>query len=145
MPALARAVGDAGRVYALDVQKGLVENVGALASERRLSNTSALLADLEHPGGIPLDDGILDAGLLVNTLFQLQDKKVALEEMARVLRKGAKLFVIDWVESFGGIGPHPESVIPPARARTVIEEAGFACERDIPAGEHHYALACRKL
>jgi len=142
--ALSRAVGDEGRVYACEIQKNLVESIGKLIEHERISNVDPLWCDLEHNGGIKLADGILDAGMLVNTLFQLEEKALALSEMSRVLRSGAKLFIIDWSESFAGIGPHVDAVVSQGGARTMVEAAGFTYERDFPAGEHHYGLAFRK-
>ena len=99
---------------------------------------------MEKQGGTKLSDGLLDAGLISNVLFQMQDKVGALVEIARVLRKGGKLFVIDWTDSYGGLGPQPKDVIIESEARTMLEQAGFVVEGTFPAGEHHYGLACRK-
>jgi len=142
---LSKAVGATGRVYACEIQKALVDTLGVLAHEENLTNVRPLWCDLEKQKGTKIDNGILDAGILVNTLFQLEHKNLALEEMARVIRRGGKLFVIDWLDSFHGIGPQPQFVVTEAMARKMIEDAGFACERTFPAGDQHYGLACRRL
>jgi ubiquinone/menaquinone biosynthesis C-methylase UbiE len=143
--ALSKAVGSEGRVYAIEIQKSLVEKIGMTARDQHLSNIEPLWADLEALGGTKLADGILDAGILVNTLFQYEQKETALSEMARVIRKGGKCFIIDWTESFAGMGPHPNQVIDETAARTLAEGAGFVFERTFPSGEHHYGLAFRKV
>jgi len=61
------------------------------------------------------------------------------------LRSGGKFFVIDWTESFAGMGPHPEQVILMADAINLFEANGFVFEREYPAGDHHYGLAFRKI
>lgn len=145
IPILSRAVGSNGRVYACEIQKNLVEKLGALIREKHLSNVRPLWSDLEAPHGTTLGDGILDAGFLINTLFQIEQKKQALEEIARTMRKGAKLFIIDWTDSFGGLGPHPKQVVMEITARALAEATGFTSERTFPAGDHHYGLACRRM
>lgn len=96
------------------------------------------------PNGTKLKEGLLDAGLLSNTLFQITNKSAALAEIARVTRKGGKLFVVDWTDSYCGMGPHPDHIIREDAARALLAQAGFAVEHTFPVGEHHYGLACRK-
>jgi arsenite methyltransferase len=144
MKPLSHAVGSSGKVYLCEIQKNLVESLGHKMHELHLRNVSPLWCDLEAPGGIKLKDASLDAGLISNTLFQFVHKEVALTEIARVLRKGAKLFIIDWTDSFGGLGPHPGHVVSMDEARRLAENAGFSFDREFPAGAHHYGFACRK-
>ena len=144
LKALSAAVGSEGRVYACEIQKVLVDRLAQVAREQHLGNVEPLWCDLEAHGGTKLSDGLLDAGVLINTLFLIEDKATALHEMARTLRKGAKFFIIDWTESFGGLGPHPSQVVPEVAAKGSAEGAGLVFERDFSAGDHHYGLAFRK-
>lgn len=141
---LAHAVGGEGRVYACEIQKNLVEKLGDVIRQKNLSNVDALWCDLEEVGGSTLRDEALDVVVLVNTLFQMEDKETAMTEIKRVLRRGGVLFVIDWTESFGGLGPQPGQVYSEADARALIEAAGFTYERSYDAGDHHYGLAFKK-
>ncbi len=143
IPTLAAAVGPEGKVYACEIQKQLVDTLGEIARDKGLANVDPLWCDLEAEQGTKLADNTLDVGLLVNTLFQLEEKNTALEELKRVLRPGAKLFVVDWSESFQGLGPTAEHVVTEADARALFETAGFTFERTIESGAHHYGLAFR--
>ncbi len=142
--ALSKVVGQSGRVYACEIQRNLVEKLGILVHEERLANVHPLWCDLEKPQGIKIKDGLLDAGVLVNTLFQFEAKDVALKEIARVIRKGGKFFVIDWTDSFGGLGPQSRDVVREEEAKELVQAAGFTFERSFPAAQHHYGLAFRK-
>lgn len=143
VPILSELVGESGTVYACEIQKNLVETIGEIVRSKNLSNVSPLWCDLEVVGGSKIPTDELDAVIMVNTFFQIEDKSTTLEEVKRVLRKGGKFFVIDWSESFGGLGPHPDQVITEADTRTVVEQAGFTFERTFDAGAHHYGLAFR--
>lgn len=145
MKPLSQYVTAEGRVYALEIQKQLVDTLGTNAHDQHLSNVEPIWCDLETEGGTKLADGILDAGILVNTLFQIQNKEVALREMARTIRRGGKFFVVDWTESFAGLGPQPGQVVDSMTARSLVEAAGFQFEREIPSGDHHYGLAFRRI
>ena len=142
---LSMAVGSKGKVYACEIQKALVEKLGEFARLNSLLNISPVWCDLEEVNGIKLPNDTLDAGILVNTLFQLENKAVAIAEMRRVLKRGGILHVIDWSESFGGLGPQASDVITKEQATTLCEAEQFIFERDYPAGDHHYGFAVRKL
>ena len=142
---LSESVGASGRVYACDIQKNLVERLGLVAKEAHLPNVEPLWCDFETDHGTKLVDGILDAGMFVNTLYQTSDKAAALKEAARVIKRGGMLFVIDWTESYGGLGPEPGDIINAEAAGSIVEAAGFQFERSFDAGEHHYGLSFRKV
>lgn len=142
---LARLVGTDGRLYACEIQKNLVEKLGAQAHSLDLQQVHPLWCDLEEENGIGIPTGTVDIGLLINTLFALEDKETAIKEMARTLRVGGKLYVIDWTESFAGLGPTPEHVVPATDAKNLLESNGFIFETEFPTGAHHYGLAFRKL
>ena len=141
---LADAVGHEGKVYACDIQKQLVEKLGEQARSLGVGNVLPLWCDLEEQNGIKIDTGELDAAILVNTLFQIEDKATAITEMIRTLRSGGKFFVIDWTESFAGMGPNPDMVISADATTSMCEAAGLVLDREFPAGDHHYGLAFRK-
>ncbi len=141
---LSRAVGPEGRVYACEIQKNLVEAIADTVRQERLGNVEALWCDIESIGGTKIKDGALDAAILVNTLFQMEDKDTGVEEVKRTLRSGGKLFVIDWSESWGGLGPHPNDVLYEDDAKALVETHGLVFERSFDAGDHHYGLAFRK-
>jgi len=141
---LAEAVGPEGRVYACEIQRDLVEKIGNLTRTKGINNVEPLWCDLEEPNGIKIADGVLDTAILVNTFFQFDDKAGGIKEVMRTLKSGGKLIVIDWSESFGGLGPQPDDIITEQAARDYFETAGFTFERNFDAGDHHYGLAFRK-
>lgn len=134
-----------GKVYACEIQKSLIEKISEQARSQHLSNIYPLWCDLEESGGVPIKDVSLDVGILVNTLFQLEDKQAACAEMYRVIRTGGRLMIIDWTDSYGGMGPAPDHVCTESAAKHIFESCGFVLEHTYPAGEHHYGLAFRKV
>lgn len=145
LQALSEAVGLSGRVFACEIQKSLVEKIGIQARSQGLENIHPLWCDLEEAEGIKIAGGELDAAVLANTLFMIEDKETAIKEMARTVRSGGKFFVVDWTESFSGMGPQQSHVYTADMATNLLENNGFVLERDFPAGDHHYGLAFRKI
>ena len=77
-------------------------------------------------------------------LFQVEDKKGAVLEANRILRQGGKVLLIDWKESFGGIGPHEKDVLMQFDAKKIMSDGGFAYDSNIDAGSHHYGMIFSK-
>lgn len=144
LPVLSRAVGSSGHVYACEIQRTLVEALASRIRQNHLSNVEVIWSDIEESGGTKLEEGVLDAAVLINTLFQMEDKTTALQEIHRTLRSGGKLLLVDWSESWSGIGPQPGQVLNENEAKAVVQSSGFSFEREFNAGDHHYGLAFRK-
>jgi len=142
--ALARRVGNSGYVYAVEVQNDLLTRLDREALQQGLRNIHVVWGNVEKVGGSKLADGSIDAVLISNILFQAEARYSLALEAKRVLKPGGRAIVIDWLGSFGGLGPHPNQVILPDEVKKIFAEAGFEFVRDFPAGEHHYGLIFRK-
>jgi ubiquinone/menaquinone biosynthesis C-methylase UbiE len=139
-----RVVGESGKVFAIDVQPALLERIKTLAKDNNLNNVETITADLENREGSKLREGSCDAGIVANVLFQIENKESFSEEVARVIRPGGKLLVVDWTDSFGGLGPHPENVVSSDEVKRLFEMRGFNVEKTIYAGDHHFGIIMRK-
>jgi ubiquinone/menaquinone biosynthesis C-methylase UbiE len=142
---LSTTVGLQGRVLACEIQKNLVEKLGDTARMQGLQNIEPLWCDIEETNGSKITDGALDAGILVNTLYQLEERETAAVEIRRALRLGGKLMVVDWTETVLGLGPTVDRLINREDCLALFESHGFLFERDFPAGEHHYGVAFRAV
>ncbi|OIP64632.1 MAG: hypothetical protein COV32_00960 [Candidatus Yonathbacteria bacterium CG10_big_fil_rev_8_21_14_0_10_43_136] len=137
---LAEKVGESGRVYAVEVQKDFLTNIKDEATRRGLKNVELLWGNIENLGGTKIKDGACDAVIISNVLFQAEDKSGLLREASRILKVGGKLFLIDWADSFGNLGPTSKMVVTKDSARALCEEEGFVLKNEVPVGEHHYGL-----
>ena len=128
--AAAKAVGSLGRVYAVDANKNLLQKIKNEAEQSRFGSIEALWGNIEKLGGTRLADATVSAVLVCNTLFQLEQRNDFSLEVKRILKPNGRLLVIDWKESFGGVGPQPEHVVSKDAARALFEKAGFSFERE---------------
>jgi len=140
----ARAVGESGRVYAVDVQKDLLERVKKSADLEGLNNIEVIWGDIEKLGGTRLADASVDAVILSNVMFQVEEKDNLATEVNRILRPNGRVLVVDWTGAFGGLGPAPESVFPEQQAKELFQGRGFVLDKEISAGDNHYGLVFRK-
>ncbi|HUX81109.1 MAG TPA: methyltransferase domain-containing protein, partial [Candidatus Paceibacterota bacterium] len=102
--AAAAIVGSSGKVYAIDIQEDILKHLKLNTHEQHQRIIQTVWGDIEKPGGTNLRDRSLDAVLLANTLFQVENRFALLAEIRRVLVPGGKLMLVDWAGSYGGMG-----------------------------------------
>ncbi|RJQ30739.1 methyltransferase domain-containing protein [Candidatus Parcubacteria bacterium] len=138
--AAARKMNGDGVVYAIDIQKNLLESVKSAAEKNHLGNVEIIWADVEGKEGVKLASGSVDLVIISNLLFQLTDKEAAAKEAHRVLKDGGKAAVIDWTKMMTGGGV----VFPKQEAEKLFLQQGFAEEKEFEAGDNHYGIIFKK-
>lgn len=142
--ALAREVGDTGQVWAVDTQRDLLSRIKTLAAAEGLTNVEVVHGDVEVVGGSNLPDNHFDFVVVANVLFTLSERGECAAEVRRVLKKGGRALIIDWMDSFGGLGPHKDHCLTGADARTLFENHGLTFVEEVPAGLYHWGFVVRK-
>ncbi|MES2216029.1 MAG: class I SAM-dependent methyltransferase [Patescibacteria group bacterium] len=133
----ARAVGGDGRVYAVDVQKDLLERLRSHAGTQGVGNIEVVWGNAEKIGGTKLREAIADRVIASNVLFQVEKPDDFCLEIKRILKPGGKVLVVDW-NADGSMTP--ANVFPAAKAQALFEKTGFKLDQEFNAGDHHYGL-----
>ena len=139
LPAAER-VGGEGQVYALDVQREMVERVEERAAAASLGNVRALLS---KEAELPLPSGTVDIALLANVLHEAPDRVTFLAEIGRTLRPGGALGVVDWRKEEMPMGPPFADRLSPDQVEADLRAAGFEVEGPFSAGPRHYGIRAR--
>lgn len=140
-----RRVGHTGKVYALEVQKELVETLKKRTKEEGLGNVECIWSNIELRGGTKLADKLVDASIVANVLFQIEDKVGFAREVARIMKPHGRIMIIDWTGQEQGAGPKGDHVINESSARKLFEETGFLFDRSFNPGTHHYGIIMKKI
>lgn len=138
--AAAAIVGHGGKVYAVDVQEDILKHLKLNTHEHHQNIISTVWGNIEKLGGSHLRDQSLDAIILANTFFQIENRFGLLDEMKRVLKQNGKLLVVDWAGSYGGMGPVPEKVVSEHEAEAFFINGGYHKVKSFRAGPHHYGI-----
>ena len=93
---VAKKVGASGRVYAVDVQKNLLERLRSVASNQGIKNIEVVWGNAENIGGTKLREAIADRVIASNILFQIEKPDEFCLEIKRVLKPGGKVLIVDW-------------------------------------------------
>ena len=142
--AAARLVGPQGLVWAVDVHQELLPRIKNLALQEGLHNIEVVHGNVEQSKGSHLPADNFDLVIVANLLFAAEHKDALAREAHRVLRKGGHVLVIDWCDSFSGMGPHKDHVVTADHAQTLFELNGFTHASAVPAGDFHWGFLARK-
>lgn len=130
---LAQKLKDA-KIYALDVLKEALSALKSRAEMEKVYNIRTVQCDVER--GTDLQSSAMDLVIMSNLLFQVDDRNATLEEGKRVLRRGGRILVVDWlVEGDGAEKKIDEE----------IKNKGFKFIKKINAGPQHFAILYEKL
>ena len=138
----AKKVGSGGRVYAVDVQKNLLERLRATASAQGVRNVEVVWGNVEKIGGTKLRDAIADRVIASNVLFQIEKPDDFCLEIKRILKPGGKALVVDWSEVSS---LSPKQLVPAMKAQMLFEKNGFKLSDSFGAGDHHYGLVFTRI
>lgn len=121
---LARAVGPAGRVVAVDLQPVMLERLAAkLTGGEAPGNVAPLVG---RAAALPLADRSCDALLLANLWHEFDDPAAVAREARRVVWPGGRLVVLDWRPDVDRPpGPPIDHRIAPDACRAILDGAGW--------------------
>lgn len=142
--ATARAMSGTGKIYAIDVRKDMLDVLQNNAKLEGFSNIESVHANIEDEGGTKIAPMSLNAVIVPNTLFSYEDRPGIFKEANRILMPKGKLLVVDWKDSYGGMGPQPEMVVKPEDAKQMAQATGFSLVEEFSAGAEHYGLVFAK-
>ncbi len=136
----AKIVGDQGTAYAVDVLKEALSGVEGRARLAGLNNLKIVWSDLEKYGATKIAPDSLDADLIINTLFQTNDRLTVIKEAMRLLKTNGKLLIIDWLNNQTPFGPAINIRISPQKIKEMAASINLKFVKEFPAGNYHYGL-----
>jgi ubiquinone/menaquinone biosynthesis C-methylase UbiE len=143
--ASAALVGPSGTVWALDSDQPSLDQLTREIFTNGLKNIRPLLADLAEP--LPVKSASVDLCVMVNVLHGLAADGTApgaLKEVARVLRPGGRLAVVEFKKREMEFGPPLDIRLDAADVERLAAPAGLKRERAFEAGPYSHAVVFRK-
>ena len=89
---LARAVGPAGQVFAVDADDRAIERLRARVEQEALTNVTVVKGDAHDPH---LDAASLDAVVIVNAYHEMVDHQAMLRRLRAALKPGGRLVIVE--------------------------------------------------
>ena len=118
----ARAVGETGRVYAVDVSPDMVRHLNRRLRDAGVRNVVPILSDPNDP---LLPDASVDRFVIVNTWHHIEDQPKYLGLLKRMLKPGGQVVHIDFQKRDLPVGPPVDMKIAREDLVKQMETAGF--------------------
>jgi ubiquinone/menaquinone biosynthesis C-methylase UbiE len=133
----ARAVGDEGRVYAVDVSPDMVRHLNRRLRDEGIRNVVTVLADPDDP---LLPEASVDLFVIVDTWHHVEDQPGYLAKMKHTLRPGGRVVHIDFQKRDLPVGPPASMKIARGDLVAQMEEAGYRLAQEHDFLPYQYFL-----
>jgi ubiquinone/menaquinone biosynthesis C-methylase UbiE len=119
---LAKKVGPQGKVYANDIQQGMLDLLSKRITKSKLTNVSTVLGTQDDPK-LPADT--LDLVIMVDVYHELSQPQVMLRHIRDSLKPGGRLVLLEYRKEDPDIPIRPEHKMSVADAKLEVEAEGF--------------------
>ena len=119
---LAKKVGPQGKVYAKDIQQGMLDLLSKRVTKSKLTNVSTVLGTQDDPK-LPADT--LDLVIMVDVYHELSQPQVMLRHIRDSLKPGGRLVLLEYRKEDPDIPIRPEHKMSVADAKLEVEAEGF--------------------
>ncbi len=119
---LAEAVGPTGRVIAVDIQPGMIEQLKKNLAARNVRNVDTVLGSEDDP---KLPSGVADLVLLVDVYHELQQPEKTMEHVRRSLKPDGRVVIIEYRREDPEIPIQPLHKMTAREVRAEVEPMGF--------------------
>ena len=93
-------VAGSGKIYAVDIDQGLVDHIAKKAKEQQVTNVQAVLGKFTDPN-LPARD--VDLAFIFDVLHHIENRAEYLKNLAPYLKTTGRIAVIDF---YPELGPH---------------------------------------
>jgi ubiquinone/menaquinone biosynthesis C-methylase UbiE len=129
---LARAVGPMGRVYANDIQPGMLQLLEKTLAREKLANVTPILGAIDDP---KLPVGVIDLAIMVDVYHEFSEPQRMLQRIREALKPGGRLVLLEYRAEDPDVPILPDHKMTKAQVRLEVEHEGFTQQRvydDLP-------------
>jgi ubiquinone/menaquinone biosynthesis C-methylase UbiE len=119
---LSKKVGPMGKVYATDIQQGMLDLLGKRIAKRKLTNVTPVLGTQDDPR-LPIES--LDLVLMVDVYHELSQPQLMLRHIKGALKPGGRLVLLEYRKEDPNVPIRPEHKMSVAEAKLEVEAEGF--------------------
>lgn len=136
----AEIVGEAGKVYAVDLDASAIDRLKRKAAENGLRNISATVGKAEDTIFCTECANVIFFSMV---LHDFEDPAKVLLNAKRMLKPSGVLVDLDWKKKQMPFGPPMQIRFSEEKASNLIKQAGLTVENVKEAGPHHYVITAK--
>lgn len=129
-------------IYALDTNQRMLDWIAEKRSA--LVEAGRIVPALSAESEIPLADASVDLAAMINMHHELEDPEAMYREVARVVRPGGQVLVVDWADRETPKGPPLAVRASAAGIAAILAGAGFGEVSAHEALPYHSVVTARK-
>jgi len=129
---MAKIVGPEGKVYANDIQLGMLDLLRKNVEKAKLTNVTPVLGTVEDPR---LPAGALDLILMVDVYHEFSQPQKMLQKMREALKPTGRLVLLEYRAEDPNVPILPEHKMTRAQVKLEVEHEGFtlaSVNEDLP-------------
>ena len=138
---LSRAVGPSGKVFAVDIQAGMIRLIEERMRREKLRNVTPILGLAADP---KLADASIDLALLVDVYHEFSEPQAMLRRLRAALRPDGRLVLLEFRKEDPAIPIRPEHKMSVEEAKSEIEPEGFRLDSSIEELPWQHILIFRR-
>jgi ubiquinone/menaquinone biosynthesis C-methylase UbiE len=136
-----KRVGESGKVYAVDIEKGMIEYIEKRAKREGLNNIKSILSKPDDP---LLSKSSIDLIFICDTYHHIEKRESYLQILKEVLKKDGRLAIVDFHAVNTPVGPPLKMRIPKEKTMEDVLKAGFKLEAEYYFLPYQYFLVFAK-
>jgi ubiquinone/menaquinone biosynthesis C-methylase UbiE len=133
-------VGPDGVVYAVDIQRDVLEQVEKTAKQEQAFNVKTVWSDIDVLNAARIPDASLDLTLVINNVWLSENRPQMVKECARLTKPGGRVVVVEWKTISTPIGPPADRRIDREDAKKTFTTPLLEFHDDFEAGPYHYGI-----
>jgi cyclopropane fatty-acyl-phospholipid synthase-like methyltransferase len=123
-----------GKVYAVEVDEGLVNHIGEVATEQGMNNIVPIYGDYTDP----LLPEPVDLALIADALHHIEKRQEYLKTLAGYIKPGGRVAIIEFMPGKGAHRDDPAMQVSRETATGWMADAGFKPVEDVPLYDDMY-------
>jgi ubiquinone/menaquinone biosynthesis C-methylase UbiE len=125
---IAKRVGPTGRVYATDIQPGMIEILDRRIKSEGLSNVTTILGGMDDPR---LPPASIDLAIMVDVYHELQQPQVFLQRLKGAFKPGGRLVLLEFRKEDPKVPILEVHKMSVAEVKQEMEAEGFVLDKVI--------------
>ena len=139
---MARRVGPSGRVYATDIQQGMIDLLDRRIRSEGLANVTTVLGAMDDP---KLPANSIDLAIMVDVYHELQQPQIFLQRLKAAFKPGGRLVLLEFRKEDPKVPILEVHKMSVAEVKQELEAEGFALDRviDVLPWQHIIVLTVK--
>jgi ubiquinone/menaquinone biosynthesis C-methylase UbiE len=129
---MAKIVGPMGKVYASDIQQGMLALLQENVAKAKLGNVTPVLGAIDDPK-LPADS--LDLAIMVDVYHEFSEPQKMLQRLREALKPDGRLVLLEYRAEDANVPILPDHKMTKAQVKQEVEHEGFKQSRvydDLP-------------